>query len=344
MKVWTYLGAVVIFTALLLACGGDGNGDADKAGDGDKAGETPGAGDDGTTTVTPTDIIFTSDREGSDNFDLILMNADGTGQVAITDIAGRDLDPAWAHNGDKILFATQRDAHFEVYEQNPVSTSFVLEGRGDIRRTDQVRLTIFDPILMPRTLDVDKFPAWSAATSKIAFQSQRGGDWEIHVMESGGFDSGDAVNLTNDGSTDEEPDWSPDGSKIAFVSDRDDVASDIYVMNADGRDVVRLTEDPGYDGDPDWSPDGTKIAFATDRDGNDEIYVMDADGTNPTRITNNPANENVPDWSPDGTRFLFATDRDGDFEIYVMNVDGTGETRLTNNPATDTSPAWNPFK
>ena len=336
MKVWTYLGVVVIFTALLLACGGDGDGN----GNGDKAGETP-KGDEGEITgpILAKDFVFAADREGTDNFDLYLRKADGSTALRISEHAGKDLDPAWAHNGSKIVFASERGAGFEVFEQLPEAIQFT----GVVTRTDQVRLTIFDPILMPRDLDLDKFPAWSAVTRKIAFQSQRDGDWEIYVTESGGYNSGDAINLTNDGSTDSEPDWSPDGSKIAFVSDRDDVASDIYVMNADGSDVVRLTEDPGYDGDPDWSPDGTKIAFTTDRDGNDEIYVMNADGTDPTRITNNPASDQEPDWSPDGTQFIFATDRDGDFEIYMMNVDGTVETRLTTNPANDISPAWNPF-
>jgi TolB protein len=42
------------------------------------------------------------------------------------------------------------------------------------------------------------------------------------------------------------PVWSPDGQKIAFLSwrDRQDGASDLYVMNADGSGQQDLTHTP----------------------------------------------------------------------------------------------------
>ena len=174
---------------------------------------------------------------------------------------------------------------------------------------------------------------------RIAFASDRDGNWEIYVMNADGTAQ---TRLTNDAADDQNPAWSPDGSKIAFQSDRYGSGYRIYVMNADGTAQTRLTG-VGYDENPAWSPDGSKIAFHTRGGGSAEIHVMNADGTGQTRLTNNwPIQDFAPSWSPGGSKIAFVSDRDGDDEIYVMNADGTGQTNLTNDPAIDHSPAWSP--
>jgi len=178
----------------------------------------------------------------------------------------------------------------------------------------------------------------ATAVSRIAFVSDRDGDFEIYRMNA---DGSGQTNLTNHSGQDYEPAWSPDRTKIAFVSSRDG-NYEIYVMNADGTGQTRLTNNGVGDFDPAWSPDGVKIAWASDRDGNYEIYVMNADGTGQTRLTNNGAGETYPAWSPDGAKIAFTSDRDGNEEIYVMNANGTGQARLTNNPAHDSDSTWSP--
>ena len=86
--------------------------------------------------------------------------------------------------------------------------------------------------------------------SKIAFLSDRDGNWEIYVMNDDG--SGQR-RLTNNTDTDVSPSWSPDGKKIAFASDRDG-NREIYVMNADGSGQTRLTNNTDTDVSPSWSP------------------------------------------------------------------------------------------
>ena len=176
---------------------------------------------------------------------------------------------------------------------------------------------------------------------KIAFTTDRDGNYEIYMMNT---DGSNPVRLTNNSADDEAPAWSPDGRKIAFTTDRDG-NYEIYVMNADGSNPVNLTNNSADDEDPAWSPDGSKIAFVTNRDRNYEIHVMNADGSNPVRLTNNSANDWAPSWSPDGSKIAFITDRDEGmwiYEIYVMNADGSNQTNLTNNSADDWWPAWSP--
>jgi hypothetical protein len=177
-----------------------------------------------------------------------------------------------------------------------------------------------------------------AQARRIAFTSNRDGNWEIYVMNA---DGSGVTRLTNNPAEDDLPSWSPDGRRIAFASNRDG-NREIYVMNADGSGQINLTNNPAYDGVPSWSPDGRRIAFVSNRDGNREIYVMNADGSGQINLTNNPAYDDLPSWSLDGRRIAFVSNRDGNREIYVMNADGSGVTRLTNNPAWDEWPAWSP--
>ena len=89
----------------------------------------------------------------------------------------------------------------------------------------------------------------SPEQTKIAFESNRDGNWEIYVMNA---DGSEQTNLTNNPAMDTFPSWSPGGKKIAFQSFRDG-NWDIYVMNADGSEQTNLTNNPASDGEPSWS-------------------------------------------------------------------------------------------
>ena len=52
-------------------------------------------------------IVFQSDRDGDD--ESFVMNADGTGVQQLTDNDDDDWIPAWSPNGDKIVFASDRE-------------------------------------------------------------------------------------------------------------------------------------------------------------------------------------------------------------------------------------------
>ncbi|MBA3322569.1 MAG: PD40 domain-containing protein [Pyrinomonadaceae bacterium] len=177
---------------------------------------------------------------------------------------------------------------------------------------------------------------------RIAFASDRDGDFEIYVIDP---DGGNLMRLTDNEADDISPTWSPDGERLAFVSYRDGNA-EIYATDADGgAQQTRLTDNPAADLDPAWSPDGARLAFTSGRDNTDEIYVMGADGSNPTNLTNNREGDDVqPAWSPDGAMLAFASNRDENYEIYAMAADGGNQRNLSNNTATDANPAWSPMR
>jgi dipeptidyl aminopeptidase/acylaminoacyl peptidase len=93
---------------------------------------------------------------------------------------------------------------------------------------------------------------------KIAFYSNRDGNYEIYVMDA---DGNNQRNLTKNPSDDMYPAWSPDGKMIAFMSNRDG-NNEIYVMDTDGNNQRRLTNNPAEDKWPSWfDPDVARSIF-----------------------------------------------------------------------------------
>ena len=182
-------------------------------------------------------------------------------------------------------------------------------------------------------------PTANTPVAKIAFASDRDGNFEIYTMSA---DGGDLFRLTENTSEDRNPVWSPDGSRLAFTSSRDG-NDEIYAMNSDGSAQTRLTNNMAPDLAPNWLRDGSnRIVFTSSRDGNDEIYTMNADGSGQVNLTNNPNDDLSPAGSPDGLQIAFTTNRDGNYEIYRVNSDGTNVLRLTNNDRADFNPAFSP--
>ncbi|MBM3217051.1 DUF1573 domain-containing protein, partial [Candidatus Poribacteria bacterium] len=185
-------------------------------------------------------------------------------------------------------------------------------------------------------------PTGNLTNTKIAFTSNRTGNYEMFSMAA---DGSNVVQLTNDGAFGGK--WSPDGTKIVFVTSRHGVPEfEVYAMDADGSNQTRLTTSETIKShSPSWSPDGTKIAFARGTNvGDTFIFVMDADGSNVNQLTSSgsaPPGQD-PSWSPDGTKIAYGTHGSGS-DIYVMNADGSNVVNVTNTPSSEEiAPSWSP--
>jgi dipeptidyl aminopeptidase/acylaminoacyl peptidase len=193
-------------------------------------------------------IAFMSERDG--NAEIYVMNADGSGEMRLTNDPGFDADPTFSPDG-QIAFNSTRDGNPEIYRVN---------GDG----TGQTRLT-FDPA-------IDRQADWSPDGNRIAFESNRSGNFDLYAMNP---DGGGLAQLTDDPQTDAEASWHPDSARIAYTSGPEGAASVFtLVPGAPGR--TQLTRGFGDWHFPAWSPDAKQIAFTTTFDG---THVMPADAS-----------------------------------------------------------------
>jgi hypothetical protein len=239
-------------------------------------------------------IAFHTDRDAAEaepreDYNIYVMDADGTNLVQITDDPAGEFFPDWSPDGTRLVFARQ--------SENSETRHLVIV---DLATGAERELT--DP-----TSDAD-FPAWSPDGTKVAFSSMTSGDcsWEGTDCNTSIFtinaDGSGLTQLTDVPGIDSFPDWSPDGREIAFHTTRADPTSgrwDIYVMSFDGMEVFPLTNDPGVDQFPSWSPDGRLVLFQSDRSGNPHLYTMrGTDGSGITLIAPEIPYAAFPDWSP----------------------------------------------
>jgi TolB protein len=153
----------------------------------------------------------------------------------------------------------------------------------------------------------DIAPALSPDGEQLAFASNRGGSWDIYLMD---LSSGETSPLTASAAYDSSPSFSPDGLWLAYESYIDENL-DILIAPIDGgQDAIRLTSHLGADSSPAWSPKGREIAFVSTRSGQNHIWIADLDRTGPDRYVklsrSYEAVARNPVWSSDGRYLAWA--------------------------------------
>jgi TolB protein len=156
--------------------------------------------------------------------------------------------------------------------------------------------------------------------TRIAFSSNRGGSYDLWIMDADGHNS---RRLTSDPGAEGEPAWTPDGARLIYTAKPKTGSSQIASIRADGADNHTLTTQAGGNRAPDVSPDGTTIAFVSTRDGNPRIYAMAHDGSGQRRLTKGSDKETNPSYLPNGD-LIFVSEKGGGSRIHRLTA-GTAQ-------------------
>ena len=226
-------------------------------------------------------ISFVSSRSG--NFDLYIMNADGTGVERVTDHRANDFDPIWMPDGQSLIFSSERDSRSDLYR-------VWLKDK----KVDRLTHHFVGRAIMPNVSPDGKLVAFAAQTL------QRLNFWEfqVHVLD---LATGKTRALDNSGGAC-WPSWSPDGRRLANVLLAKE-PSTIQIRNADGSNAREIATGNLWSYYPDWSSDGQTIALSVSpqhHEGEDwDLAIVGADGSRQMqRLTTGPGNDRLPDWQP----------------------------------------------
>ena len=124
-----------------------------------------------------------------------------------------------------------------------------------------------------------------------------------------------------------------------------DLASGIFVANANGTGRTQLTTGPHGDGAPTWSPDGTRIAYiAPQEDMSKALVIIDGDGRDPVTVADKLAMIGNFTWSPDSRHIAFGGRVVGSnaAHVYVAGIDDPGPVRLGKPDVFGVEPSWSP--
>jgi tetratricopeptide (TPR) repeat protein len=207
--------------------------------------------------------------ERPEHMNLCLVRPDGSGLLEISDYV-EDSHPAWSPDGRSLALDSTRHPDrqsrayvidevpydgtraegrvlrsdlYEALGQRPIWTSdgrIVYSGCDHTLAPPHCGLFLISAEPGPQTPEPltdhasDTAPAISG--QRVAFMSNRDGNWEIYILEMG---VPGQQRLTHNTANDGLPVWSPDGRTLAFVSDQGGVWA-VWAMEADGSQRRKL--------------------------------------------------------------------------------------------------------
>ncbi len=249
---------------------------------------------------------------------------------------GGDFDPDLDATGERIVFASTRHSDQpDIY----------------IKSVDHTAVT---QITSDQSADIQ--PAFSPDNQRIAFASNRTGNWDIWIVN---IDGQHAIQVTNTPMDEFHPSWSTDGRRIVYSalppgSRQWELWMSPAAANASSTFI-------GYGVFPEWSPEEDKIVYQRARERGSRWYsiwtlrLVDGEPFYPTEVAYSPDYALVtPSWSRDGRYIAYASiaepspnhanppTSDHASDIWVIDANGGQRSRLTDGHTANFSPTWGP--
>ncbi len=218
---------------------------------------------------------------GTPDMDLWVVNADGRGLARLTRDPANEHDPAWAPDGQSLVYNSDRDSRGDLFR--------LVLSTGVVTRLTQ---HFVGRAIMPS-------PSPDGTRVAFAAQSLRAGafwSYQVHLLSSDGTAPGLTTSVGGCW-----PTWSPDGLRLAHVRLPSGEASSIEVREGARFEQSRVLKADGlWSYYPDFSPDGTRLAFSVSPEHHEgenwDLAVMDLKTGAWMRLTQGAGNDRLPDW------------------------------------------------
>jgi CubicO group peptidase (beta-lactamase class C family) len=220
-----------------------------------------------------THIAFHSRRDL--NWEIYLMDADGSDERRLTLDGATDSFPRWSPDGRRIVFSRDARDRSGIYTMRPDGT--------DVQRLTTGR---------------DITPAWSPDGRRIVFSraTTQPDEHTLWLMDADGSDE----RRIEEGFLGVQPDWSPDSEEIAFTSRNG--REHVYTIGADGGGRRRVAEGR----DPRFMPDGS-LVFASKGGIRDTYRIVRRTRNGIVALVDTPGHDVEPSPSADGRFIVYAT-------------------------------------
>lgn len=208
------------------------------------------------------------------------MDVDGSGARAVVQNGSFNRVPSWGPEGE-IVFQSRVTGSDQIF-------------RLAAGASEPVRLTSGGA--------ADQHPRLSPDGDRVVFQSNRGLDFDIYIMDA---DGGNLRNLTSLPGDDRFATWAPDGATVVWTRfDEGTFSFDLYALPAAGGEPSVLVATPFNELVPSISPDGRFVVYQTDRAPPFGIYIAPVSGATegrPLRATDatDGNSDLTPWWGPD---------------------------------------------
>jgi len=255
----------------------------------------------------------------SQEYQLVVADADGENQRLILQSRFPLMSPAWSPDGQWLAYVSFETKHAAIYVQ--------LVRTGERRQVSA-------------RAGINGAPAWSPDGRKLALTlGGTSGNPDVYVLD---LTTQSLTRLTDDPAIDTEPAWAPDGKSVYFTSDRAGSPQIYRVGLQPGEHPKRITFTGNYNARPRVSPDGSLLAVVTLEGSSYRIAVQDlSNGT--VRVLSHGKLDESPSFAPNGATLIYSERESAGGSLATVSVDGLTGLRLKAQQGEVREPVWGPF-